>query len=264
VAIDQTVLRLSIFLSLFALIAVAELAWPRRQPERGQRWATNLGLLVMNTGMLRLLSFALPALPVVAAFAAQQWRWGLLPLLGVPDAAAAVIGFVVLDLAVYGQHVAMHFVPALWRMHRVHHADGVFDVTTGLRFHPLEILISQAWKIAVIVAVGLPVAAALVFEIALNAASMFSHANLRLPHTIERALRFVIVTPEMHRVHHSVERDEHDSNFGFNFSLWDRLFATYRATARLPQETMAIGLAGQRDGASFPTMLRYPFARGAS
>src|SRR6185436_4477781 len=237
---------------------------PRRAAERGQRWVTNLGLIALNTGTMRALSFALPALPVAAAIAAEQWNVGLLPLLGVPDAVAAVIGFVVLDVAVYGQHVAMHFVPALWRMHRVHHADAAFDVTTGLRFHPLEILVSHAWKIAVIFAIGVPAVAALIFEIALNASSMFSHANLKLPVGFERLLRLVFVTPEMHRIHHSVERDERDTNFGFNFSLWDRLFATYRPLARAPQETMAIGLAGVTEGANFPQMLRFPFARGAS
>jgi sterol desaturase/sphingolipid hydroxylase (fatty acid hydroxylase superfamily) len=238
--------------------------WPRRAGERGQRWATNLGLLVLNTGVMRALSFVLPALPVAAAVTAEQWKVGLLPLLGVPDIVAAVVSFVVLDLAVYGQHLAMHFVPALWRLHRVHHADGAFDVTTGLRFHPLEILVSHAWKIAVIFALGMPAIAAFIFEIALNASSMFSHANLKLPIGIERLLRFFFVTPEMHRIHHSVDADEHDRNFGFNFSLWDRLFATYRERTRVPQETMAIGLNGVREGADFLPMLRFPFVRGVT
>lgn len=223
-----------------------------------------MGLQVFNAVLLRVVSFALPALPVAAAFAAEQWKWGLSPALGLPGIVAMVAGFVVLDLAVYGQHVAMHMTPALWRMHRVHHADGAFDVTTGLRFHPFEILVSQAWKVAVIVLFGVPASAALAFEIALNASAMFSHANVGLPQPLERLLRLVIVTPEMHRVHHSVEIDEQNSNFGFNFSLWDRLFATYRAQARLPQERMAIGLAGVRDGASFPSMLWFPLARGVS
>ena len=162
VAIDQTVLRFSIFVSLFVLLALAERAWPRRAAQRDRRWTTNLGLLVLNTGLLRALSFAVPALPVVAAaFAAEQWRWGLLSVVQLPLGAAAVAGFVVLDLAVYAQHVAMHAVPALWRLHRVHHADNAFDVTTGLRFHPLEILVSQLWKIVAIVIVGVPVIAAL-------------------------------------------------------------------------------------------------------
>ena len=265
VAIDQTVLRFSIFVSLFVLLALAERAWPRRAAQRDRRWTTNLGLLVLNTGLLRALSFAVPALPVVAAaFAAEQWRWGLLSVVQLPLGAAAVAGFVVLDLAVYAQHVAMHAVPALWRLHRVHHADNAFDVTTGLRFHPLEILVSQLWKIVAIVIVGVPVIAALAFEIALNASSMFSHANLKLPAAGERLLRLFIVTPEMHRIHHSIEQDEHDRNYGFNFSLWDRVFATYRAQTRTPQEAMTIGLMGSPDGSSFPEMLRFPFARGVT
>jgi sterol desaturase/sphingolipid hydroxylase (fatty acid hydroxylase superfamily) len=266
VTIEQTALRVLVFISVFVSLALAEQAWPRRAPERGQRWFTNLGLAVLNTALLRVASLALPALPVIAAFAAQQWQWGLLPLLTAPDGVAFVVGFVLLDLAVYGQHVAMHMVPALWRLHRVHHADGAFDVTTGLRFHPFEILVSQAWKIGVIFVVGVPVLAALLFEIALNATSMFSHANLKLPSSADRWLRLAVVTPDMHRVHHSVERDEQDSNYGFNLSLWDRVFATYRAQARAPQETMPIGLAGVQDGqgSQFLRMLRFPFVRVTS
>jgi sterol desaturase/sphingolipid hydroxylase (fatty acid hydroxylase superfamily) len=266
VTTEQTALRFVVFISVFALLALAEQVWPRRSAQREQRWVTNLGLLVLNTALLRVLSLVLPALPVAAAFAGERWQWGLLPALGASDGVAAVFGFVVLDLAVYGQHVAMHAVPALWRLHRVHHADGAFDVTTGLRFHPLEILFSQVWKIGVIILLGVPVVAALVFEIVLNASSMFSHANLKLPGGMERWLRLAIVTPDMHRVHHSVERDEHDSNYGFNLSLWDRLFATYRGQARAPQDTMPIGLADMREGqgAQFLGMLRFPFVREAS
>lgn len=259
-------LRLAIFLALFAVIALSEFAWPRRASERGQRWITNFGLLLLNTALLRLASFALPALTVAAAFGAERWQLGLLPALKLPDAVAFVAAFVALDLAIYGQHVAMHAVPALWRMHRVHHADATLDVTTGLRFHALEILLSQVWKIGVIILLGVPVMAALVFEIVLNASSMFAHANLNLPSGVERWLRLVLVTPDMHRVHHSVERDEHDTNYGFNLSLWDRLFATYRAQPRAPYETMAIGLTGitQGEARNFAAMLCFPFVRGVS
>jgi sterol desaturase/sphingolipid hydroxylase (fatty acid hydroxylase superfamily) len=264
-AVEQIALRLLVFIAVFVALALGEHHRPRGAIERGGRWLTNIGLVVFNTALMRLASFALPALAVAAAFGSEHWQWGLLPLLGLPDAAAFVAGFVVLDLAVYGQHVAMHLVPPLWRMHRVHHADAAFDLTTGLRFHPLEILVSQVWKIAVIVLVGVPALAALAFEIVLNASSMFSHANLRLPAGWDRWLRLAIVTPDMHRVHHSTERDERDSNFGFNLSLWDRLFRTYRAAPRVPLETMAIGIGGvaPEEARNFLRMMRYPFAEGA-
>jgi sterol desaturase/sphingolipid hydroxylase (fatty acid hydroxylase superfamily) len=265
-AIEQTALRLLVFVAVFGVLALSERLWPRRNPERGQRWITNFGLLVFNTGLLRLASFALPALAVAAAFGAEHWQLGLLQVFKVPDVWAVAIGFVVLDLAIYGQHVAMHAVPSLWRMHRVHHADAAFDVTTGLRFHPLEILVSQVWKIGVIILFGVPVLAALAFEIVLNASSMFSHANLKLPAGVERWLRLALVTPDMHRVHHSLERDERDTNYGFNFSLWDRLFATYRAQPRASHEAMAIGLGGVGPGEAFnfPAMMWFPFAREGS
>ena len=254
-------LRLAIFLALFVGIALCERAWPRRTSARGQRWITNFALLTFNTALLRLVS--LPALTVAAAFGAEHRQWGLLPALKLPDAVAFIAALVALDLAVYGQHVAMHAVPSLWRMHRVHHADAAFDVTTGLRFHALEMLLSQRWKIGVVVLFGVPLMAALVFESGLNASSMFAHANLKLPRGVERWLRLVLVTPDMHRVHHSVERDERDTNYGFNLSLWDRLFATYRAQPRAPYETMAIGLGGitQSEAGNFVAMLRFPFVR---
>jgi sterol desaturase/sphingolipid hydroxylase (fatty acid hydroxylase superfamily) len=264
VAIEQTALRLLVFAGVFLLLAVGESAWPRRANARQpRRWIANFGLLVLNTAVLRLAGVVLPALAVAAAYGAEQWHWGLLPLFKVPQIAAFIIGFVVLDLAVYGQHVAMHAVPVLWRMHRVHHADTEFDVTTGLRFHPLEILVSQAWKIGVIILIGIPVATAFAFEITLNASSMFSHANLRLPFELDRWMRLAVVTPDMHRVHHSVERDERDTNYGFNLALWDRLFATYREGARAPHETMPIGLGALSRGepADFFWLLRFPFAR---
>lgn len=262
----EALLRLSIFVGVFAALAGAEAVWPRRRLAygRAQRWVTNVGLSALNTLLLRLSFFAIPALTVIAAAVVERQGFGLLPMLGLPFWTAAIIGFLVLDLAVYAQHVAVHYIPALWRLHRVHHADPDFDVSTGIRFHPLEILISQAWKIAVVVAVGVPAVAVLVFEIVLNATSMFSHANLRLPPTLDRVLRRVVVTPEMHRIHHSTIERETNSNFGFNLSVWDRLFGTYRAAAERDQATMPIGLASYRD--SQPTrigwLLLFPFARG--
>ena len=232
---SEALLRLSIFVGVFVALAGAEAVWPRRKLAYGrvQRWVTNVGLSALNTLLLRLSFFVVPALTVLAAVYVERAEWGLLPALQVPFWAAAVIGFLLLDLAVYAQHVAVHYIPPLWRLHRVHHADPDFDVSTGIRFHPLEILISQAWKIAVVVAVGAPAAAVLAFEIVLNATSMFSHANLCLPPTLDGALRVAVVTPEMHRIHHSTIERETNSNFGFNLSVWDRLFGTYRAAARL-------------------------------
>ncbi len=261
----EAFLRLSIFVGVFAALAAAELIWPRRAQAYGRiRWVANLGLSAFNTVLLRLSYFALPALTVLAAAYIEGKGWGLLPALGVPGIAAAVIGFVALDLAIYGQHVALHFVPALWRLHRVHHADPDFDVSTGLRFHPIEILLSQIWKIAVVLAIGIPATAVLVFEIVLNATSMFSHTNLRLPPVLDAVARLLIVTPDMHRVHHSTAMGEMNSNFGFNLSLWDRLFATYRSDPMVEHATMPIGLPSYRgeQPVRFLWLLQFPFARG--
>lgn len=262
---EEAFLRLSIFVGVFAALAAAELIWPRRALTNGRiRWIANLGLSAFNTVLLRVSYFALPALTVLAAAYGEGKGWGLLPALGVPGIAAAVIGFVVLDLAIYGQHVALHLVPVFWRLHRVHHADPDFDVSTGLRFHPLEILLSQVWKIAVVLAIGIPAAAVLVFEIALNATSMFSHSNLRLPPVLDAAMRLLIVTPDMHRVHHSTAAAEMNSNFGFNLSLWDRLFGTYRSDPMVEHTTMPIGLPSYRgeQPIRFLWLLQFPFARG--
>lgn len=261
----EALLRLSIFVGVFAVFAACEALWPRRVPTFGRvRWVANLGLSVFNTALLRVSSFAVPALTVLAAVYAEGSGWGLLPAAGLTGVAAAVLGFIVLDLAIYGQHVAFHHVPAFWRFHRVHHADPDFDVTTGIRFHPLEILVSQVWKIAVVLAVGVPPAAVLAFEIVLNATSMFSHANVRVPLGADAVLRALFVTPDMHRVHHSTEMLELNSNFGFNLSLWDRLFGTYRRYPMVEQTKMPIGLQSYRgpEPNQFLWLLRFPFARG--
>lgn len=262
---EEALLRLSIFLGVFAVLAAAEALWPRRALAFGRmRWVANVGLSVLNTALLRLSFFVVPALSVLAALYVEERGWGLLPAVGVTGMAAAVIGFVALDLAIYGQHVAFHRVPMLWRLHRVHHADPDFDVSTAVRFHPVEILLSQVWKIAVVLALGAPAVAVLVFEIALNATSMFSHANLRLPRMLDSALRFAVVTPDMHRIHHSTVMHETNSNFGFNLSLWDRLFATYRREPMNEQTTMPIGLQSYRGAQSTGLLwlLRFPFVKG--
>ncbi len=262
---EEAFFRLSIFVGVFAALALAEIVWPRRAPAYGRRrWAGNLGLSVLNTALLRLSYFFLPALTVIAAVYVEGEGWGLLTAQGVSGVAAGMIGFAALDLAIYGQHVAFHLVPAFWRLHRVHHADPEIDVSTGLRFHTLEILLSQLWKIAVVLVVGVPAAAVLVFEIVLNATSMFSHSNLRLPPVLDAAMRLLIVTPDMHRVHHSTAATEMNANFGFNLSLWDRLFATYRSHPMVEHTTMPIGLPSYRDEQPirFLWLLRFPFARG--
>lgn len=264
---SDALLRLAIFVSVFAVLAAAEALWPRRAiAERGRRWTANLALVALNTLVLRLTFLVVPALSVLAALYVEGKGWGALPALGVTGAAAVAIAFVALDLAIYAQHVAFHFITPLWRLHRVHHGDTDFDVTTGVRFHPGEILVSQVWKIVVVTALGAPVFAVVAFEIVLSAASMFSHTNLRLPQTADAVLRLVTVTPEMHRVHHSIVMAETNSNFGFNFSLWDRLFGTYRAKAQGDQATMPIGLASYRgaEPARLAWLLRFPFMRGPS
>ena len=262
----EALLRLSFFAGAFVVLAAAEAAWPRRARSFGrlQRWATNIGLSALNTLLLRLSYFVVPALGVIAALYAEAWGWGLMPLIGVRGWAAAILGFLILDLAVYGQHVAMHLVPPLWRLHRVHHADPDFDFTTGIRFHPLEIVVSQAWKIVVVLVAGAPAVAVLAFEIALNATSMFNHSNLNLPPAVDGVLRRIVVTPDMHRVHHSTSLEELDTNFGFNLSLWDRLFRTYRAQPAHDHTTMPIGLPSYHDEAAtgFFWVLRFPFGRG--
>lgn len=264
----EALLRLSIFAGVFGALAALEYAWPRRVPlaSRVRRWGTNVGLSALNTLLLRVSFFAVPALGVIAAAFGEARGWGLFPALGAPGLVAAIAGFLLLDLAVYVQHVMFHLVPPLWRIHRVHHADTELDVSTGIRFHPVEILISQAWKIAVVLALGVPVLAVLVFEIALNATSMFSHSNLRIPERVDSLVRRVIVTPDMHRVHHSTVMHEANSNFGFNLSVWDRIFTTYRSRPALDHTTMPLGLASYRDERPqrFLWLLQFPFARGPS
>ncbi len=236
-------IRLGAFLGVFAAIASWEALAPRRvrlHPRR-VRWTANLGLVVLDSIAVRL------AFPVAAAgFAAlaAERGWGLLNAFALPGWIAFVVAFVALDLAIYFQHVMFHAVPLLWRLHRVHHADPDFDVTTGARFHPVEILLSMAIKLAAIALIGAPAAAVLAFEVILNASAMFNHGNVGPPGHLDRALRCVIVTPDMHRIHHSMEMAEANSNYGFNLAWWDRFFGTYRTQASLPQERMRIGVEG--------------------
>ena len=257
----EPAIRLGFFLAVFACISLWELVAPRRALTlpRGLRWGSNLGLVVLNTVLLRLM---FPAAAVgVAAFGAAN-GWGLLNHFRVPMALAVPAAVVAMDFAIWLQHVMMHSVPALWRLHQVHHADPDYDVTTGARFHPLEIALSMLIKLATIMVLGPPVLAVLAFEMLLNATAMFNHGNIRLPATFDRVLRTFVVTPDMHRVHHSVEEDETNSNFGFNLPWWDRLFGTYRAQPRAGHEAMAIGVHGEADvrvSARLDGMLLMPF-----
>ena len=257
----EPTIRLGFFLGVFALVASWELAAPRRALilSRSLRWTSNLGLVLLNTVLLRLL-FPMAAVGV-AAFAAAR-GWGLLNHFQVPFALALPMAVIALDLVIWLQHVMVHAVPALWRLHRVHHADLDYDLTTGARFHPLEIVLSMLIKFATIAVLGPPVLAVVIFEVLLNATAMFNHGNIRLPAPLDRVLRWFVVTPDMHRVHHSVEDDETNSNFGFNLPWWDRLFGTYRAQPRAGHEAMRIGIHGHTDArevARLPGMLLLPF-----
>lgn len=254
-------IRLGFFLGVFALIGLWELAAPRRALtlSKAVRWLANLELVVLNTVVLRLL---FPAAAVGMALFAQEHEWGLLNLFEIPYWLAVVVCVIALDFFIWLQHVMLHAIPVLWRLHRVHHADLDFDVTTGLRFHPLEIILSMLIKFAVIALLGPPVLAVIVFEVMLNATSMFNHSNVRLPLGLDRVLRLFVVTPDMHRVHHSIEEDETNSNFGFNLPWWDRLFGTYQAQPRDGHEGMTIGITTFRDPRQCDHilgMLRMPF-----
>jgi sterol desaturase/sphingolipid hydroxylase (fatty acid hydroxylase superfamily) len=258
---QEPALRLAAFAVVLALLAAWEFAAPRRARSmpRRQRWPANLAIVALNTLLVRI---ALPTAAVGLAISAQDHAWGLFNQYALPLWAAIVVGAVLLDLVIYLQHVMFHAVPALWRLHRMHHADLDIDVTTGARFHPVEIVLSLAIKFAAIAAMGIPPAAVMVFELLLNATSMFNHANVRIAAAVDRVLRWLVVTPDMHRVHHSLERDETNSNFGFNLPIWDRLFGTYRAQPRAGHHAMTIGIPDFRDPAACNTlagMLAIPF-----
>lgn len=233
--------RLAAFGAVFAAVALWELAKPRRKAlfMRRIRWPHNVGLLLVDVIVVRALA---PGAAIGVALAAEERSWGLLNVVALPSWLAFLLAVMLLDLIIYFQHVMFHAVPTLWRLHRVHHADLDFDVTTGTRFHPIEILVSTALKCAAIAAIGAPAFAVLAFEVLLNATSLFNHANASLPRRAEPWLRLFVVTPDMHRVHHSAIYDESSSNFGFNLPWWDRLFGTYRAAPKLGHDAMMVGV----------------------
>ena len=234
-------IRLTAFLSVLAAMALWELAAPRRRRDipRVIRWSNNLALDVIDTAILRL---SFPILAVGLAVLAEERGWGLFNIIEAPFGLAVILSMLLLDLAIYLQHVMFHAVPALWRLHRMHHADLDFDATTGLRFHPIEILISMAIKLALVAALGPPAVAVLLFEIILNATALFNHANINLPRPVDRWLRWIVVTPDMQRVHHSVDPRETNSNYGFNLPWWDRLMGTYVAQPAKGHEGMTISI----------------------
>lgn len=242
-AVYEDVVRMGAFAAIFVAMTAWELFAPARgqsQPRR-RRWTSNLALAALNIAAVRLL---FPAAAIGIAVAAEAQGAGVLRLWAIPSWVAVIAGVALLDLAIYLQHLLFHAVPALWRLHRVHHADPDFDVTTGLRFHPVEILLSMLIKTVAIFAFGPPVLAVLIFEVVLNAAAVFNHANVRLPARAEPIVRWLLVTPDMHRVHHSKDARETNSNYGFNLSIWDRLFGTYRAQPLLGHQGMRIGVSG--------------------
>jgi sterol desaturase/sphingolipid hydroxylase (fatty acid hydroxylase superfamily) len=254
-------LRLAAYIGVLAAMMLWETLAPARAriSSRGIRWFGNLGVAFVSTIIVR---FAVPLVPVGAALLAREHGWGLFHLIPSPGWLAGLVAIVVLDIAIYFQHRVMHAWPLLWRLHRMHHADLDVDATTALRFHPIEILLSLALKVAVVIALGAPAMAVMLFEIALNACAMFNHANVALSEATDAAVRAVLVTPAMHRVHHSIVRAETDSNFGFSVPWWDRLFGTYRARAAAG-DAMQIGLTIFREPAAsrLDRLLLQPFRR---
>jgi sterol desaturase/sphingolipid hydroxylase (fatty acid hydroxylase superfamily) len=259
-AITEATVRLVAFISVFSTMALWEAAAPRRPRSysRLTRWPSNLAIVVLNTGLVRIL---LSATAVSLAALGTQRSWGLLNNLPLPSWGRIIISVILLDLAIYLQHVMFHAVPALWRVHRMHHADLDFDVTTGARFHPIEIILSMLIKFGVIAATGASAAGVLIFEVLLNATSIFNHGNVRISVGLDRHLRWLVVTPDMHRVHHSIVVGETNSNFGFNLPWWDRLLGTYRAQPAAGHEGMTIGIEQFRDGRELwlDRMLLQPF-----
>ena len=258
--LSETTLRLAAFAGIFFFMAAGEFALPRRTLVlgRGMRWLTNLAIVVLDSIVVRLL---FPLATVGTALWAEAAGFGLFHSLALPGWLAGVLGFLILDFAIWGQHVASHKIPILWRVPRVHHSDRDIDVTTALRFHPIEIVLSMLFKMGIVAVLGIPAMAAFIFEVVLNGMAMFNHANLRLPLWLDSVLRLVVVTPDMHRVHHSVIHDETDSNYGFNLSVWDRMFSTYIPQPREGHDGMTIGLSEYQseEPARIAWVLGFPF-----
>ena len=261
---SEPLFRFLAFSGVLSVLVLWEFFAPRRPSQFGRtiRWPSNLGMVVLDTVMARLL---VPTTAVGLALVCEARGWGLFYVLALPAWAIIPLAFLALDLAIYLQHVLFHAVPALWRLHRMHHADQDIDVTTGVRFHPIEILLSLGIKLGVVAALGTPAIAVLLFEILLNATSMFNHSNIAMPLGLDRALRWIVVTPDMHRVHHSIVVRETNSNFGFNLPWWDRLFGTYRDQPAAGHDGMIIGIEQFREPKEqrLDRMLTQPFRDNA-
>jgi sterol desaturase/sphingolipid hydroxylase (fatty acid hydroxylase superfamily) len=242
---NEIIIRLTAFFGIMSTLMLLETIVPRRQLAipRLHRWPSNISIVFLNSLLTKLI---MPMSGVAMAVFVQNQQWGILSILNPPFWLNVTIAVVLLDMAIYFQHVMFHALPLLWRLHRMHHTDMEFDVTTGNRFHPLEIIISMLIKYSIIILLGPPPLAVIIFEVALNGTAMFNHANLRLPISFDKYLRLFVVTPDMHRVHHSIAKDETNSNFGFNLPWWDRLFGTYRAQPKLGHKNMVIGLSYPR------------------
>ncbi len=262
---SESTWRLAAFLGVFAVMALIEIALPKRtlSENKGRRWFTNIAIGGIDSLVVRLMAtLAVPVAAVAAAAWAGSTGWGILNWTDWPLWLELLIGLAVLDFTIYLQHIVTHKIPILWRLHRVHHSDLDFDVTTAIRFHPIEIALSMLWKITVVILMGPSAFTVFLFEVILNGCAMFNHANVALPLWLDRVLRMLIVTPDMHRVHHSVIRGEHDSNYGFNLSIWDRVFRTYRPQPDNGHDGMTIGLRAYRDDAATKLgwSLALPFA----
>jgi sterol desaturase/sphingolipid hydroxylase (fatty acid hydroxylase superfamily) len=259
---NETFIRLGVFLGLFAALALIEALVPRRERSqtRKARWVTNWGFTLINTLTLNAMAFALPLLAVGAALDAQTQGWGLFNTISLPIWLEVILVILILDFAIWFQHLITHKIPLLWRLHQVHHADVDIDVSTAIRFHPIEIALSMLLKIGLVYLLGPAAFAVILFEVILNGTAMFNHANIRLPLTVDTVVRRIIVTPDMHRVHHSAHRHEHDSNYGFSLSIWDQIFGTYIAQPSNGHDDMDIGLRWQDERPSrFGWSLKLPF-----
>ncbi len=257
---NEQIIRLSFFFGVLACVGVWEVIAPKRAltDGKGRRWFTNLSLVAIDTAVVR---FLLPVVPAGMAYLARERGWGVLNFFSMPDWINIILTVAALDFVIYLQHVMFHYLPVCWRFHRMHHTDLDIDVTTGNRFHPIEIVVSSAIKLAAVALLGAPAVAVVIFEVVLNATSQFNHGNIRIPATADRLLRLLVVTPDMHRVHHSVIPRETNSNFGFNLPWWDRLCGTYRPQPELGHTGMTIGLKEFRDPAllGLTRLLKLPF-----
>lgn len=251
----ESIIRLSAFFGIFVVLAVCEFFRPRRTTtvSKGKRWPSNIAIIFLNTFLVRIIGFVIT--PVGVAFLVEENSWGLLQLLPLPSWVQVGVAVILLDMAIYFQHVVFHQVPIFWRLHMVHHTDMDLDVTSALRFHPIEILLSIGIKLVIIALLGAPAIAVLMFEVLLNGTAMFNHSNLKIPPALDRFLRLFVVTPDMHRVHHSVVIQETNSNYGFNLPWWDYIFGTYRDQPMAAHESMTIGLNEYREASHLT--LRY-------